>query len=101
MANRVIPYSRRPGRGRLAPDLVCNHRTPLCLRAKARCSSAPGDPVKARAVVIQMMDSKPVFLSVWEYREALPSRNNFSEATFFWKSEPGIDTPVICLTRTI
>jgi choline dehydrogenase len=30
---------------------------------------------------------------VWEYREALPPHNNGGEATFFWKSESGIDTP--------
>jgi choline dehydrogenase len=30
---------------------------------------------------------------VWEYREARLPRNNAGEATFFWKSESGIDTP--------
>ena len=30
---------------------------------------------------------------VWEYQQALPPRNNLAEATFFWKSEPGRDTP--------
>ncbi len=30
---------------------------------------------------------------VWEYREALPPRNNLGEVTFFWKSEAGRDTP--------
>jgi len=30
---------------------------------------------------------------VWEYREALPPRNTMGEATFFWKSDPGLETP--------
>jgi choline dehydrogenase len=30
---------------------------------------------------------------VWEYQEALPPRNGMCEATFFWKSTPGLDTP--------
>jgi choline dehydrogenase len=30
---------------------------------------------------------------VWECREPLLPRNNGAEATFFWKSDPGIDTP--------
>jgi choline dehydrogenase len=30
---------------------------------------------------------------VWEYREALPPRNNLGEATFFWSSSSGLDTP--------
>ncbi len=30
---------------------------------------------------------------VWEYQDALPPRNNLAEATFFWKSSPGLDTP--------
>src|SRR5262245_50790095 len=30
---------------------------------------------------------------VWEYREPLAPRNNADEATFFWKSDPGLDTP--------
>jgi choline dehydrogenase len=33
------------------------------------------------------------FDCVWEYQQALPPRNNMGEATFFWKSEPGLDTP--------
>ncbi|MGH6916918.1 MAG: GMC family oxidoreductase [Geminicoccaceae bacterium] len=32
---------------------------------------------------------------VWEPHEAIPARNNSAEATFFWKSEPGIPTPDI------
>jgi choline dehydrogenase len=30
---------------------------------------------------------------VWEYQQPLPPRNNASEATFFWKSDPALDTP--------
>jgi choline dehydrogenase len=30
---------------------------------------------------------------VWEYQEPLLARNNGGEATFFWKSESGLDTP--------
>ena len=30
---------------------------------------------------------------VWEYQQPLPLRNNAGEATFFWKSNPGLVTP--------
>ena len=30
---------------------------------------------------------------VWEYQEPLPPRNNLSEVVFFWKSDPGLDSP--------
>ncbi len=30
---------------------------------------------------------------VWEHQQPLPLRNNGGEATFFWKSNPGLDTP--------
>jgi choline dehydrogenase len=30
---------------------------------------------------------------VWEYKQPLAPRNNCGEATFFWKSNPGLDTP--------
>lgn len=30
---------------------------------------------------------------VWEYQQSVAPRNNGGEATFFWKSNPGLDTP--------
>ena len=30
---------------------------------------------------------------IWEYERPLAPRNSASEATFFWKSDPGLDTP--------
>jgi choline dehydrogenase len=30
---------------------------------------------------------------LWEYKQPLAPRNNGGEATFFWKSNPGLDTP--------
>ena len=30
---------------------------------------------------------------VWEYKTPIPLRNNAAEATFFWKSDPSLDTP--------
>jgi choline dehydrogenase len=30
---------------------------------------------------------------VWEYQQPLAPRNNGAEATFFWKSDPGLETP--------
>jgi choline dehydrogenase len=30
---------------------------------------------------------------VWEYKKPLPKRNSGGEATFFWKSDPSLDTP--------
>src|SRR6266403_5370109 len=30
---------------------------------------------------------------VWEYQQPLTLRHNMGEATFFWKSNPGLDTP--------
>src|SRR3982074_1443573 len=30
---------------------------------------------------------------VWDYRQDPPPRNNMGEATYFWKSDPDLDTP--------
>ena len=30
---------------------------------------------------------------IWEYQHPLPPRNNGGEATYFWKSDPSLDTP--------
>ena len=32
---------------------------------------------------------------IWEYKKPLAPRNNAGEATFFWKSDPRLDTPDI------
>jgi len=32
---------------------------------------------------------------IWEYQKPLAPRNNAGEATFFWKSNPSLDTPDI------
>jgi choline dehydrogenase-like flavoprotein len=39
------------------------------------------------------LQDHPLFGCVWEYQQPLPTRNNGGEATFFWKSDPGLDTP--------
>jgi choline dehydrogenase len=37
---------------------------------------------------------------VWEYQQLLAPRNNGAEATFFWKSNPGLDTPDLQTCQT-
>jgi choline dehydrogenase len=39
------------------------------------------------------LQDHPLFACVWEYQHPLAPRNNGAEATFFWKSDPGLDTP--------
>jgi choline dehydrogenase len=39
------------------------------------------------------LQDHPLFACVWEYRQPLAPRNNGAEATFFWKSDPRVDTP--------
>ena len=41
----------------------------------------------------QNFQDHPGVCCVWEYKAPLPPRNNMAEATFFWKSESGINTP--------
>jgi choline dehydrogenase len=39
------------------------------------------------------LQDQPLFACVWEYQQPLAPRNNGAAATFFWKSDPGLDTP--------
>jgi choline dehydrogenase len=41
----------------------------------------------------QHLQDHPAFGCLWEYQQPLAPRNNGSEATYFWKSDPGLDTP--------
>jgi choline dehydrogenase len=43
----------------------------------------------------QNFQDHPGIGCIWEYQEPLAPRNNGGEATFFWKSNPGLDTPDI------
>jgi choline dehydrogenase len=39
------------------------------------------------------LQDHPRFDCVWEYQQPLPPRNSGAEATYFWKSAPGLDAP--------
>jgi choline dehydrogenase len=41
----------------------------------------------------QNLQDHPGFGCVWEYQQPLPPRNTGCEATYFWKSDPALDTP--------
>jgi choline dehydrogenase len=41
----------------------------------------------------QHLQDHPRFDCVWEYRQPVPPRNTGIEATYFWKSDPALDTP--------
>jgi choline dehydrogenase len=41
----------------------------------------------------QNLQDHPGFGCVWEYQQALPPRNTGCEATYFWKSDPMLETP--------
>jgi choline dehydrogenase len=41
----------------------------------------------------QNLQDHPAFGCVWEYEQPLPPRNTGCEATYFSKSDPGLDTP--------
>jgi choline dehydrogenase len=41
----------------------------------------------------QNLQDHPRFDCVWEYPRPLPPRNNAAEATYYWKSDPSLDTP--------
>jgi choline dehydrogenase len=70
---------------------------------KVLMQSGIGDEVELRRLGIpvlqhlagvgQNLQDHPAFGCIWEYQEALPPHNAMSEATFFWKSDPALDTP--------
>src|SRR6202165_389194 len=41
----------------------------------------------------QNLQDHPGFACVWEYQRPLPPRGGGCEATYFWKSDPALDTP--------
>jgi choline dehydrogenase len=41
----------------------------------------------------QNFQDHPGIGCIWEYQKPLAPRNNTGEATFFWKSDPNLDTP--------
>jgi choline dehydrogenase len=41
----------------------------------------------------QNLQDHPGFDCVWESAQPVPPRNNGGEATYFWKSDPSLDTP--------
>jgi choline dehydrogenase len=41
----------------------------------------------------QNFQDHPGIGCIWEYQKPLAPRNNTGEATFFWKSDPSLDTP--------
>jgi choline dehydrogenase len=43
----------------------------------------------------QNFQDHPAIGCVWEYQKPLAPRNNAAAATFFWKSDPSLDTPDI------
>src|SRR5258708_4616726 len=43
----------------------------------------------------QNFQDHPGMGCIWEYQKPLAPRNNTGEATFFWKSDPSLDTPDI------
>jgi choline dehydrogenase len=43
----------------------------------------------------QNFQDHPGIGCIWEYQKPLAPRNNTGEATFFWKSDPSLDTPDI------
>src|SRR5262249_2378035 len=79
----------------------------LCLGSihtpKVLMQSGIGDEVELRRWSIPVIQHLPgvgqnfqdhVMAScIWEYRQPLAPRNNAGEATFFWKTDAGLDTP--------
>jgi choline dehydrogenase len=70
---------------------------------KVLMQSGIGDEVELQRLGIPIVQHLPgvgqnfqdhiAFNCVWEYQQALPPRNTLAEATYFWRSEPGLDTP--------
>jgi choline dehydrogenase len=70
---------------------------------KALMLSGIGDQTELRRLGIPVVQHLPGvgqnfqdhvgFGCVWEYPHPLSPRNNMGEATFFWKSDPDLDTP--------
>ena len=72
---------------------------------KVLMQSGIGDQVELRRLGIpvvqhlpgvgQNFQDHPGIGCIWEYQKPLAPRNNAGEATFFWKSNPSLDTPDI------
>lgn len=70
---------------------------------KVLMQSGIGDPAELQRFGIpvvqglpgvgQNFQDHPAIDCIWEYPGPLSPRNNASEATFFWKSNPGVETP--------
>jgi choline dehydrogenase len=70
---------------------------------KILMQSGIGDPIELQRLGIEVAQPLPGVGQnyqdhvgcdvVWEYRDVLPPRHNFSEATFFWKSAAGHGFP--------
>jgi choline dehydrogenase len=112
LVTRVIfDHKRAMGVGVVFDDrshrITAGREVVLCLGAihtpKVLIQSGIGDEVELRRWAIPVVEHLPgvgrnfqdhVMAScIWEYQQALAPRNNAGEATFFWKSNPAVDTP--------
>jgi choline dehydrogenase len=87
--------------------ICASHEVILSLGAihtpKVLMQSGIGDEAELRRFGIPVVQHLPgvgknfqdhvAFDCVWEYREALAPRNTMVEATLFWKSDPGLESP--------
>jgi choline dehydrogenase len=72
---------------------------------KVLMQSGIGDEVELQRLGILLMQhlpgvgqnfqDHPGISCIWEYRQPLAPRNSTGETTFFWKSDPSLDTPDI------